>query len=157
MEALRGAAPAAVLGGSTLGSGWHMLQCPSAVTLTEDQQQHIGDVAWFVLQQFMYMVRFVDDITSGPNRLLASLLYTSNSVLGGLVQGIHQTKCSLDATPADPCNFPTLDVRVCSWARPDRAGLRHGGIVRSVVRLYDKRMEPCYSQIPIVRYTLSDM
>jgi hypothetical protein len=51
-----------------------MLQTPSEPAFSADQRQHIGDVAYYILRQFRFVVRFVDDLTSGPNRLLKHLL-----------------------------------------------------------------------------------
>jgi hypothetical protein len=135
-----------------------MLSFESAADLCASEwQQHIGDAAEYILSQFKYMVRFVDDLTSGPNRLLADLLYTRQSVMGGLVQGIYPHEyLELEPTnnpPMEACSFPTLDVRLCSWTTPDPTGRKPGGIVKTTVVLYDKRMESFYSKIPIVRYT----
>lgn len=98
----------------------------------------------------MYMVRFVDDLTSGPNRLLGDLLYTSQSFMRGLVSGIYPDNAAgnglvLEQTKADPRVFPTLDV---SRRHVDPAGVRMDGVVQSTTLLYGKHMEPCYDGIP---------
>jgi len=58
-------------------------------------------------------VEYVDDLTSGPNRFLKSLLYTNQSLLAGKIQGIYPAHfLTLDPTPYNPCCFPTLDVSI---------------------------------------------
>lgn len=97
------------------------------------------------------------DLTSGPNCLLHDLLYTSDTILAGLVHGVYPKQyLQLEPTVDNMCRFPTLDLRICSWARPDLSANARtsGGIVQTLTRLYDKRTEACYAKIDIVRYTL---
>jgi len=132
-----------------------VLQCRDLHELQElGLQDTVGDAAFYLLQQFQYMVRFVDDLTSGPNRLLADLLYTNQTVLCGLVKGIYpQQFLTLDRTQADPCSFTTLDLRIVSVRFQVSGDDGVEWVVRSYTALYDKRTEACYRDIPIVRYT----
>ena len=115
---------------------------------------YVGDAAWYGLTQFVYMVRYVDDLTSGPNRLLKRLLYTNQSLMGGMITGIYpQQFLTLEPTSAHPCRFPTLDVCIESRAYPCPDHPTKDVVVRSTTRLYVKRQQACYAGIPIVRYT----
>jgi hypothetical protein len=113
----------------------------------------------------MMMVRFVDDLTAGCNRYLAGLLYLRNSVMGGHVRGIYpgcaadeQTAAGeflvLEHTPGDgDWSFCTLDVEIVPTVRMVQTPAGGRWQVTSATRLYDKRMQPCYNDIPMVRYT----
>lgn len=118
---------------------------------------YIPDVAWSVLRQFVYMVRYVDDLTSGPNRFLKSLLYTDQTLLAGMIHGIYPAHfLQLDPIPYGLCDFPTLDISIESCVVPcydHRGGPAGDPVVHSYTRLYDKRSQACYAGIPIVRYT----
>mgnify|MGYP001807470074 FL=1 len=63
-----------------------------------DDEQHvleqatpgqIGDAVLYVLYWFRFVVRFVDDIITGPNKYLKRLVNVTDSVLGGLIKGIY--------------------------------------------------------------------
>jgi hypothetical protein len=118
-----------------------------------------GSAALYLLHCFRFTVRFVDDLTSGPNAYLQRLLYTENALMGDMITGIYPHQyLSLDSTPApqlhNPYDFSTLDVRIVSTLRSLMVarGLS-GSVVHSVTHLYDKRRERCYRAIPIVQYT----
>lgn len=132
-----------------------LLRCSS---LQEVQSPELRDLhssaARYLLDQFRFTVRFVDDLTSAPNKYLARLLYTDQTVMGGLIKGIYPRQfLSLEATPTDPFNFPTLDVRIITQRKRVRNvdGL-FDSIAVSFTQLYDKRREDCYAGIPIVQY-----
>jgi hypothetical protein len=110
----------------------------------------------YVLNAFRFTRRFVDDLTAACNPFLKYLLYTNNSILGGLIQGIYpHGALVLEPTRADMWAFPTLDIRIVSraqWVLEERDG-RYYKCVRSHSILYDKRREKCYDGIPIAQYT----
>lgn len=119
------------------------------------QPQHqvsLGDLARYVLQCFCITGRYVDDFTSGPNPVLGSLRYTSQSILGGHITGIYPDgEQGLELQPVggpDDCMaYPTLDVRIVTDVDPVT------GVCCAHTILYDKRREPCYANIPVVQYS----
>jgi len=63
-------------------------------------QGEIGDAALFVLLQFKFMCRYVDDVLSGPNQCLDALLYNNLTLLGGLIRGLYPAYLHLtDSNP----------------------------------------------------------
>lgn len=57
------------------------IRCSAAELTFPDIQLYIGYAALFLLYQCQLMVRFVDDLTSGPNAYLPLLLsYSENTV-----------------------------------------------------------------------------
>lgn len=115
-----------------------------------------GDAALHLLSSFRFTVRYIDDLTSGPNPWLAPLLHQSQSVMGGIILGIYPPNLSLKFTGADPTNpdlFHTLDISIHTTAHKVRNA--QGGwdqVASSVTTLYDKRRQACYAGIPIVQY-----
>lgn len=82
------------------------------------------------------------------------MLYTNQTILGGLVKGIYpQEFLTLNRTQADPCSFTTLDLRIVSVRFQADTDDGVEWVARSYTVLYDKRTEACYRDIPIVRYT----
>jgi hypothetical protein len=60
----------------------------------------------------------------------------------------------LEHTPGRTAwSFCTLDVEIVSKAQLVATPAGGTWLVTSATRLYDKRMQPCYDGIPIVRYT----
>jgi hypothetical protein len=130
------------------------------------QQWHLWSQAvLFLVHQFKCTVRFVDDLTAGCNCYLARLLYYRNSVLGGHVRGIYPGCAAdgqpaarefivLESTPGDgDFSFCTLDVEIVSTLKMVQTPAGGRWQVTSATRLYGKRMQPCYNDIPMVRYT----
>lgn len=79
-------------------------------------QQHIGNTgsfALFVLNKFKYPKPVVDDFIGGPNQFLKFLLYTEDSIFGGLITGIYP-HVNLELIPigADMWSLPTSDIRI---------------------------------------------
>lgn len=98
----------------------------------------------------------MDDLTAGPNQFLKYLLYTENTILGGLIHGIYpHGNLELEPTGADMWSFPTLDIRIISKRRMVRDELTSTSFssVFSYSVLYDIRREKCYEGIPIAQYT----
>ena len=135
---------------------------PVAVNTVENRELY-GPAAMFLLHQFRCTVRFVDDLTSGPNPYTKKLLYcfvpgkpvSEYSVLGGLIKGIYPGQfLELEATPGrDMCHFSTLDVEIVT--RFHRVPSETGEVelvTQSLTKLYDKRRNACYRGIPIVQY-----
>jgi hypothetical protein len=116
-----------------------------------------GDAALHLLSCFRFTVRYIDDLTSGPNPWLARLLHQSQFVMGTIICGIYPDNLTLKYTGTDPANpdlFHTLDIITIVSSAADVSNA-HGGvdqIVKSVTTLYDKRRQACYAGIPIVQY-----
>ena len=106
----------------------------------------LGDVARYVWRCFRFTARFVDDFTSGPNRLLPFLWYDSQSIAGGAITGIYPGPevLELARVPGDIWGYPTLDIRIVSQVVAGR--------VSSTTHLYDKRRESCYDDISVTGY-----
>lgn len=121
--------------------------------------QHVelhGQAGMFLLHQYRCTVRFVDDLTSGPNPFTAKLLYESQTCMGGLIHGIYPGQfLVLDATPGDRLfSFNTLDVQIVTDSHPVVAAdgsVEH--MIKSHSLLFDKRRLPCYADIPMVQFT----
>lgn len=121
--------------------------------------QHVelhGQAGMFLLHQYRCTVRFVDDLTSGPNPFTAKLLYKSQTCMGGLIHGIYPGQfLVLDATPGDRLfSFNTLDVQIVTDSHLVVAAdgsVEH--MIKSHSLLFDKRRLPCYADIPIVQFT----
>jgi hypothetical protein len=132
-----------------------LLRCPSLQEVESPELREMkSSAALYLLDHFRFTVRFVDDVTSAPNKYLAQLLYTDQTLMGGLIKGMYPRQfLSLDMTPADPYNFPTLDVRIVShFNKVGNAEMGFDDVLRSCTQLYDKRREDCYAGIPIVQY-----
>jgi len=118
---------------------------------------YIGDAARTVLQKFRCTVRFVDDFTSGPNPFTSRLLYTNQSLMGGLIHGLYPGQfLELEETKGDDLyHFSTLDVNIVTTIQLvcDSVGLPLRRVVHSHTRLFDKRKKACYASLPIVQYT----
>jgi len=88
-----------------------------------DLAQFYGDAALPLLSSFRFTVRYIDDLTSGPNPWLAALLHTSQSVMGRIILGIYPTNLSLKFTGSDPANpdvFHTFTLGVLPIVVPPR-------------------------------------
>jgi hypothetical protein len=118
----------------------------------------IGDAALSVLYWFRFVVRFVDDVVTGPNKYLNRLVDVTDSVLGGLIKGIYPVYLNLKACKAADEAVPphaalrcnALDVTIVSRPVPRHDG---GGIVMSAsTEQYDKRREPCFKGLPVSRF-----
>jgi hypothetical protein len=82
------------------------------------------------------MGRFVDDFTSGANRLLHKLWYTDDDIWAGHgMYPVGDQGLTLDSGPGDDSSYPTLDVRI----NTDINGWRE---VSFHTIPYDKRREP---------------
>jgi len=141
-------------------------ECPYVDTLLDcDDLQDIhdadltpfqGDAALHLLHCFRHTIRYIDDLTSGPNQWLLALLHRNQTVMGGKIHGIYPTNLALEYTGADPLDrglFHTLDVSIhttCHRVVNAARGIDH--IAQSVTTLYDKRRQACYAGIPIVQY-----
>jgi hypothetical protein len=69
----------------------------------------------YVLNALRFTRRFVDDLTAACNPFLEVLLYTNNSILGGLIKGIYpHGLLVLEPTKTDMWSFHTLDIRILS-------------------------------------------
>jgi len=119
-------------------------------------QGEVGDAALFVLLQFKFMCRYVDDVLSGPNQCLDQLLYTNQTLLGGLVHGVYPDYLHLTDSnprpmdvdgqlPTAPTSCDMLDttINVVPVQVP-----AVGTIVRAYTTLYDKRSKPCFAGLP---------
>jgi hypothetical protein len=62
---------------------------PPWVSSHPENAAHNGNLAVYVLNAFRFTRRFVDDLIAACNQLLKYLLYTNNSILGGLIKGIY--------------------------------------------------------------------
>jgi hypothetical protein len=146
------------------------LSCASPVEVQTTHRALIGDAALLVLIQFRFVRRFVDDLVSGPNRVIHLLMYHRQTLLGGLIKGIYPNHLSLKvASPASVAPVPlhivntqvqaptechALDTTIVS--RLHKLQYRDGSlqdIVQSHTTLYDKRREPCYAGLPLNRFT----
>jgi hypothetical protein len=136
-----------------------ILNCANAPSLNAnmDLAEFYGDAALHLLTCFRFTVRYIDDLTSGPNPWLSRLLHTSQFVMGHTISGIYPPNLTLQFTGADSANpdlFHTLDITITTTSSPVRNV--QGGyddIVKSVTTLYDKRRQACYvTGIPIVQY-----
>lgn len=136
---------------------------PMEVNSPEYVEVH-GPAAMFMLHQYRYTIRFVDDFTSAPNPFTKRLLYcfvpdkaiAEYSLMGGLIKGIYPGQfLELEATPGDSMYlFSTLDVQI--ETRKHSITTETGdveSVVQSFTKLYDKRRNACYRGIPIVQYT----
>lgn len=123
-------------------------QEPSHWVASTVPDHRLWDVAGYVVHSFRHTARCVDGFTSGPNRLLKFLWYHAQSILGDAVTGIYPGPPVLELAmvPGDPWAYPTLDVGIVSSLDPTT------GAVHSTTHLYGKRREPCYEDIPIVRF-----
>jgi hypothetical protein len=91
---------------------------PPWVTAHPKNAAYNGNLAMYVLESFRFTRRFVDDLTAACNPFLKYLLYTNNSIPGGLIKGIYpHGALVLEPTNADMWSFPTLDIRILSKTR----------------------------------------
>lgn len=124
-----------------------------------------GQTVLFLVHQIKCTVRFVDDLTCGHNTYFSQLLYYNDRIMGGDVRGIYPG-CPADSQPAEGellvlehtpgkslWSFCTLDLDIVSSAELVATPGGDTWLVTSATRHYDKRMEQCYPDIPIVRYT----
>lgn len=131
---------------------------PSWVANRPEDAAYDGNLVMHVLNAFRFTRRFVDDLTSACNPFSKYLLYTNNSILGGVLTGIYPANgLVLEPTNAYMCSLPTLDLRIATtscwpWVWDGRTGLMIL-CVKSICKLYDKRRENCYDDIPITQYT----
>jgi hypothetical protein len=78
------------------------------------------DPAWYAnkstdVVDTVFTVRYIDDLTSGPNPWLSRLLHTSQFVMGHTITGIYPRNLTLQFTGADSANpdlFHTLDITI---------------------------------------------
>jgi hypothetical protein len=123
-----------------------------------------GQAALCLLHHFRCTVRFVDDLTSGCNPFLRKLLYVREMLMDGAIHGIYPG-CPAGETPGPGeflvlehtppshlMSFCTLDVEIASYVKQVRCPAEDCWLVFSSTRLNDKRQDPCYRGIPIVRY-----
>jgi hypothetical protein len=103
-------------------------------------------VAKVLLESFRFTVRFVDDLTSGPNPFLYMLLYCTDSILSGVFAGIYPRSLILERTDVFSFEFSTLDVQIISRVSEE-------GWVIAYTVLFDKRRQACFATLPIVQYT----
>lgn len=132
-----------------------LLRCTTRSAVDNHTELH-GMAGMFLLHMYRCTVRFVDDFTSGPNPFTASLLYETQTLMGGLLHGIYPGQfLVLDPTPGDGAfSFSTLDVRIVTEILSvEAADSTLEQVVKSHTLLFDKRRLPCYSNIPIVQYT----
>jgi hypothetical protein len=61
----------------------------------------IGDAVLSVFANFQFVVRFVDDVITGPNQYITQLVHVNDTLLGGLIKGIYPTYLNLkESEPA---------------------------------------------------------
>lgn len=127
---------------------------PHWVSSLSENALYLPFLVHHILNKFRFTRRFVDDLISGPNRFLCFLLYSNQSVLGGVLHGIYTPgDLELERAHGNPRNFPTLDIRIVSSVETYPTALTLIKLVRSESLLYDKRRQACYDPIPIVRFT----
>lgn len=105
---------------------------------------HPGRAALFIARSFQYSSRFVDDLHTISNPLLAHLTYT-NQVLGG-IRGIYAPSLDLEVT-AEGSAVPFLDIEILPAHSNECCPLS--------TKLYDKRRRAEFRAVQIVRFLTS--
>jgi hypothetical protein len=102
-----------------------------------------------VFANFQFVVRFVDDVITGPNQYIRRLVHVTDTLLGGLIKGIYPTYLNLKesepAAEAIGCHAPlrmnALDVTVISRPVPTTGG---DVVMFSTTHLFDKCRQACF-------------
>lgn len=114
----------------------------SAPSTSTSLVHHPGAVATFLLKQFLWFFRYIDDLSAFNNRFLHKLLYKTDTFFG--FHGFYPRDIEITLTePANYLNY--LDIHISSVHADDKTPLH--------TSFYDKFSEPAFSNLPIIRYT----
>lgn len=101
-----------------------------------------GAVARFLLQTFIWLFRYIDDIGSLNNPYLEQLLYTNRSYFG--FEGIYPPVLDITLTPHSS-SLKYLDIEIGSRYQNNKTPL-HSTFYNN------KFSEPAFAHLPIIRY-----
>ena len=103
---------------------------------------HRGAVARFLLEQFLYIFRYIDDISSVNNPYLAKLLYTNNIFYGFM--GIYPPELCITLTDPTP-SLNYLDITISSINSDNKTPLH--------TSYYNKFSEQAFRHLSVIRFT----
>lgn len=115
---------------------------PIPAPLNADILYPRGAVARFLLQTFIWLFRYIDDIGSLNNPYLEQLLYTNRSYFG--FEGIYPPVLDITLTPHSS-SLKYLDIEIGSRYQNNKTPL-HSTFYNN------KFSEPAFAHLPIIRY-----